>query len=139
MSLTRRSFVTKAAAAAGEASLLIAAGAALSRCQQGQTLSDPRVEGNRIGPSPLSPGLFRNSRRFLFTDGTIMTVDSFCLAVIAYTLARRGLARAIPQGIALETEEQKLWLLGRKSFVPRYEKNSSDLLSGRRPDAIRSG
>jgi hypothetical protein len=45
-----------------------------------------------------------------------------------YTLERAGVARRIPYGLDIQTDEQKLWLLGRRCFAPRFEGDMNEVL-----------
>jgi hypothetical protein len=42
-------------------------------------------------------------------------------------MARAGVARSIPYGIEVETDQQKLWLLGRRTFTPRFIKDPNKI------------
>ena len=90
-------------------------------------------EGDKVGPPPMLPPLqprpYPNRRQYLLTDGTLRVADGFVRALCANWLARAGVARAIPYGLDIRTDEQKLWLLGRRSFALRFDGDLSDVLT----------
>jgi hypothetical protein len=99
----------------------------------------PEVEGDKIGPPPVLPTLpprpYPHRRRYLYTDGTTGVADSWISAMRLSSLARAGVARSIPYGIDIETDQQKLWLLGRTTFTPRFAKDANEIIrdNGRNP------
>ncbi|SIO67561.1 hypothetical protein SAMN05443247_11787 [Bradyrhizobium erythrophlei] len=40
---------------------------------------------------------------------------------------RAGLARKVPYGISFETNDQKLWLLGRNAFAPPFTHDANKI------------
>jgi hypothetical protein len=78
----------------------------------------------KVGPMPPMPPLpltpYPYTRPYVFTDGTVEFKDGFIQAMRLDFFERKGLARGVPFGIEFETREQKLWLLGRKAFAPRF-------------------
>src|SRR5271169_4385212 len=82
------------------------------------------IEGVKVGPPPMLPPLpprpYPSTRQYLFTDGTIRGGSGYCHNVWLDSVQRRGVARRIPYGLDIQTDDQKLWLLGRRSFAPPY-------------------
>jgi 8-oxo-dGTP pyrophosphatase MutT (NUDIX family) len=78
----------------------------------------------KVGPMPPMPPLpptpYPYTRPYVFTDGTVGFADGFLQAMQLEIFERAGLARKVPFGIEFETDEQKLWLLGRKAFAPHF-------------------
>jgi hypothetical protein len=84
-------------------------------------------EGFKVGPMPTLPPLPKSpypySRPYLFTDGHVTHSDGgFVWAMYLDSCESLGFARAVPYGVAIETDEQKLHLLGRKKFTPKLTK-----------------
>ncbi len=91
------------------------------------------IEGDKVGPPPILPPLpprpYPTIRHYLFTDGTIRDGGGgFIYNLWLYWLRRAGVARSIPYGLDIQTDEQKLWLLGRRSFAPRFEGDMTEFL-----------
>jgi hypothetical protein len=78
--------------------------------------------GFKVGPMPQLPPLpqkpYPYVARCLLTDGRIAPVDGFVVGLHLDGLVRQGLARMIPYGLKIETDAEKLWLLGREKFAP---------------------
>ena len=49
-------------------------------------------------------------------------------ALYADCLARAGAARIIPHGLDIQTDEQKLWFLGCRTFALRFDGDLNDIL-----------
>jgi hypothetical protein len=75
----------------------------------------------RIGELPHLPPSSRQLPRsgILRTDGWLGYPDGWCVAMQANQWVTAGLARWIPRGYRIETDAEKLWMLGRVSFAPR--------------------
>ncbi len=69
---------------------------------------------------PLPPAPYPYKRPYVFTDGTVGFADGFLQAMRLDIFERAGLARKVPYGISFETNDQKLWLLGRSTFAPPF-------------------
>src|SRR5437016_3289650 len=71
------------------------------------------IEGDKVGPPPILPPLpprpYPNIRQYLFTDGTIRDGGGgFVYNLWLHWLRRAGVARSIPYGLDIQTDEQKL-------------------------------
>jgi hypothetical protein len=79
-------------------------------------------DDHRVGPMPHLPALpprpYPYRAPVLFTDGSIGYIDSYVVGLSINRWLSRGLARMIPYGLNVNTDEQKLWLLGRSTFAP---------------------
>ena len=133
MDLTRRSLIIFGSMlASGFAVLPISRSRFLTAGIQSLRHSVARDEGDRIGPPPKLPPLpsrpYPHQVSYLFTDGSIWKVAGFVQGLAIFWLAGAGYARAIPYGFDIRTDEQKLWLLGRTKFVPKYPKDVNHLL-----------
>jgi hypothetical protein len=85
----------------------------------------------KVGPMPFMPPLppapYPYKRPYVFTDGTVGFADGFLRAVELHNFERVGLARKVPYGISFETNDQKLWLLGRSAFAPPFTHDVSKI------------
>jgi hypothetical protein len=119
MNIERRGFLLRIFVAALFAPALIG-----SRVARGRNDLPPSQEGlvsYKVGPMPRVLSLPRPSGavgRYILADGRIVHADGFCVAFQLHGRERLGFARKIPYGIEIETDAQKLWLLGRKYFSP---------------------
>jgi len=68
-----------------------------------------------LPPLPARP--YPHRAQFLFTDGRVRVVDSYCGAVMMGANEHRNIARKVPCGLPIRTDAQKLFLLGRKAFA----------------------
>ena len=79
-------------------------------------------EGLKVGPTPALPPLperpYPYRGYYLFTDGHIAEGGGFVWQMRLRQLVLAGFARAIPYGLDIQTDAQKLWLLGRDTFAP---------------------
>jgi hypothetical protein len=87
---------------------------------------NPVTEGDKVGPPPMLPPLpprpYPPRRQYLFTDGTIRDGGGgFAYGLWLHWMWCAGVVRSIPYGLDIQTDEQKLWLLGRRSFAPRFD------------------
>jgi hypothetical protein len=80
-------------------------------------------EGLKVGPMPSLPPLPRRPYPypdyFLFTHGAITKGGGFCWTQYLQQWVDAGFARSIPYGLNVQTDRQKLWLLGRTTFAPK--------------------
>src|SRR5271169_1272753 len=90
------------------------------------------IEGIKVGPLPMLPPLpprpYPNRCQYLFTDGTIRDGSGFVDNLWLNSIQRAGAARSIPYGLDIQTDEQKLWLLGRRSFAPPFGRNMNEIV-----------
>ena len=84
----------------------------------------PDIATYKVGPMPPMPPLpptpYPYKRPYVFTDGKVVFASGFLHAMQLAIFERAGLARNVPFGISFETNDQKLWLLGRKTFAPHF-------------------
>jgi len=119
MHTTRRTFLGLVGAASGWCDAVSAVA----------TPSEDRnlvTEGDKVGPppmlAPLPPRSYPNRRQYLVTDGSIRDGGGgFAYGLWLHWIQSAGVARCIPYGLDIQTDEQKLWLLGRRTFAPRFE------------------
>jgi hypothetical protein len=119
MKIERREFLFSTSAFAVAAAALISARTACSLIDALSCWRSP--VSYKVGPLPSLPPLPRYSEsvgRYLFADGRIVCADGYCVAFLLHGRERLGFARKIPSGIEIETDTQKLWLLGRGHFAP---------------------
>jgi hypothetical protein len=76
---------------------------------------------------PLLPKLpqkpYPHAAQCLLADGRIATVDGQVVGMYLNGLIRQGFGRMIPYGLRIETDAEKLWLLGRLKFAPTLTPN----------------
>lgn len=90
-------------------------------------------KGDKVGPPPALPPLpprpYPHRRTYLLTDGSFLQPDCFAAALHADCMAKAGAARSIPYGLTIKTAEQKLWLLGRRTFATSFDHDLSKMLA----------
>lgn len=93
--------------------------------------------GLKVGPVPRLPNLPRRPYPypgyFLLTDGRIAEGGGFCWTMYLGQWVKAGFARDIPYGLAVRTDQQKLWLLGRTSFTPKL---TEEIMTAHRNDPL---
>ncbi len=80
-----------------------------------------RPDDFRIGTLPELPPTGRGSPgpAVLRTDGLLIPVDGWCIAMQTGRWVTAGLARRVPRGYRINSDAEKLWMLGRSAFAPR--------------------
>jgi hypothetical protein len=127
MHVNRRSLFALAAALAGQAAIPRNAASEDAQLRPVTSKTDLIDDGYRLGPPPILPPLppkpYPYTQKYLFTDGRTGAATGQIVAMFFQFNVRLGVARKIPYGLDIQTDEQKLWLLGRKSFaqLPSYE------------------
>jgi hypothetical protein len=131
--INRRRLLIGLAAVAGVAPMQ--AGSHLARALRRAKSIEP--EDLKISPLPLLPLLpapeYPWRRDLLFTDGHIQEGGGFCCSLSMQQFLDAGFAREIPCGLEIRTDQQKLWLLGRKKFAPKLTK---EIMAAHRNDAL---
>ncbi len=89
----------------------------------------------KIGPMPQLPlpPLRRTEyqSRYLSADGNIVLGGGYCWELWLSQWVNAGFARRIPFWINVDTDRQKLWLLGRATFAPKL---TTEIMKAHRKD-----
>ncbi|MGE0735262.1 MAG: hypothetical protein AB7G15_13455 [Alphaproteobacteria bacterium] len=131
----RRFFLSSAATAATCVLAVLVSKRTLNRPRNKAGGTVPAVDfGYKIGPAPSvpkpPPTPYPYAALYLFADGHISIADGMCVAQWLDLLARQGFARRIPYGLRIETDKEKLWLLGRSRFAPKISRQVVALHAG---------
>jgi hypothetical protein len=112
----------------------VQAGAQLARYLRNTKSIEP--QDLKVVPLPRLPPLpapeYPWCRYLLFTGGHIDEGGGFCAGACLWSnLSTPGFAREIPHGLDIQTDAQKLRLLGRRKFAPKLIK---EIMSAHRND-----
>ncbi len=135
MQLNRRNFLGLTAAGTGVGTAL-ALGVNLKRPGSTSQPKAPGIKVERPGQRPsASDHDVQQWPRYLFVDGTTSIANGFAIALALFWTARNGHAVPVPAGYEIDTDEQKLRLLGQRRFVRRFKKDFNKLIKWKRPSA----